>query len=174
MLPVFVPTDTLDHIKKCGKSTKKYADGDVIAEMSSSKGLRMVSFVHDIPVSSGGGPDVIFLRALCWASYRKCAKYKVRMIVNPQGSPKILSAVCDKICPAGGSGCCCHVMAVTWKLDDMSRNKLKKPVYDDRPCTSKPRKWGIHGRREVEHEPVMASKLVKPRHQSDVPSRNMF
>ena len=59
------------------------------------------------------------------------------MIVNSQGSPKILSAVCDKICPAGHSGCCCHVMAVIWKVDDMSRNKLKKPVYDDRACTSK-------------------------------------
>ena len=52
-----VPTDTLDHIKN--------ADGDAIAEMSSSKGLQMVPFVHDIQVSSGGGPDVIFLRALC-------------------------------------------------------------------------------------------------------------
>ena len=93
------------------------------------------------------------------------------MIVNLQGSPKILSAVCDKICPAGRSGCCCHVIAVIWKLDDMSRNKFKKHVYDDCACTSKPRKWGIPGRREVEHEPVMASKLVKPRHQSDVPSR---
>ena len=57
VLPVFVPTDTLDHIKN--------ADGDAIAEMSSSKGLQMVPFVHDIQVSSGGGPDVIFLRALC-------------------------------------------------------------------------------------------------------------
>ena len=149
VLPVFVPTDTLDHIKKSGKSTKKSADGDAIAEMSSSslssKELRMAPFVHDIQVSSGGEPDVIFPRALWWASYRKCVRYKVRMIVNPQGSPKILSAACDFF-PAGRSGCCCHVIS---KLDDMPRNKLKKTVYDDRACTSKPRKWGIPGRREV-------------------------
>ena len=172
ILPVFVPTDTLDHTQKCGKSTKKSVDGDAIAEMSSSKGLRMVSFVHDMEVSKAGEGDVVYLRALCWASYRKCVKYKVRMIVNPRGSPKIVAAECDKICPAGRSGCCCHVMAVIWKLDEMSRNsKLQKPTQDDRACTSKPRKWGIPGRREVEHEAVMASKLVKPRHILDTPGR---
>lgn len=172
VLPLFVPTDTLDHIQKCGKSTKKSLDGDAVAEMSSSKGLRMVPFVHDMEVSKAGEADIVYLRALCWASYKKSVKYKVRMILNPRGSPKILSAVCDKICPAGRSGCCCHVMAVIWKLDEMSRNnKLQKPIRDDRACTSKPRKWGIPGKREVEHEPVMASKLVKPRHQSDMPCR---
>ena len=106
----------------------------------------MVPFVHDIQVSSAGGPDVIYPRALCWASYRKCVKYKVRMIV----SPKILSPVCDKICPAGRSGCCCHVMAVIWKLDEMSRNKLKRPIYDDRACTSKHRN-GIYSIRTVSY-----------------------
>jgi hypothetical protein len=172
VLPVFVPTDTLDHIKNCGKSTKKFADNDAVAEMSSSKGLRMVSFVHDMEVSNAVEANVVYLRALCWASYKKCVKYKVRMIVKPQGSRKILSSLCDKICPAGRSGCCCHVMAVIWKLDEMSRNNmLQKPVEDNRACTSKPRKWGIPGKREVNHEPVMSSKLVKPRHQLDLPSR---
>lgn len=172
VLPVFVPTDTIDHIQKCGKTTKKSAADDAVVEMSSSKGLRMVPFVHDMEVNKACEADVVYLRALCWASYRKGVKYKVRIIVNPRGSPKILSAGCDKICPAGRSGCCCHVMAVIWKLDEMSRNnKLQKLIQDDRACTSKPRKWGIPGRREVEHEPVMASKLVKPRHQSDTPSR---
>ena len=44
------------------------------------------------------------------------------MIVNPVGKPKITSALCDLICPAGKSGCFCHVMAVIWRLDEMSRN----------------------------------------------------
>ncbi|CAB4045521.1 Hypothetical predicted protein [Paramuricea clavata] len=84
ILPVFVPTDTLDHTQKCGKSTKKSVDGDAIADMSSSKVLRMVLFVHDMEVSKAA---------------------------------KIVAAECDKICPAGRSGCCCHVMAVIWKLE---------------------------------------------------------
>ena len=91
----------------------------------------MVPFVQDIQVSNANEPDVIYLRALHWASYRKCVKYKVQMIVNPQGSLKILSALCDKSSPPGCIGCCCHVMAVIWKLNEMSRNKLKKPIHDD-------------------------------------------
>ena len=94
------------------------------------------------------------------------------MIVNPVGKPKITSAVCDLICPAGKSGCCCHVMAVIWKLDEMSRNnEMENQCENDVPCTSKPRKWGIPGRRTVEHEPIMASKLIKPRHNADTPGQ---
>ena len=94
------------------------------------------------------------------------------MIINPVGKPKITSAVCDLICPAGKSGCCCHVMAVIWKLDEMSRNnEMENQCDNDIPCTSKPRKWGIPGRRTVEHEPIMASKLIKPRHNADTPGQ---
>ena len=129
-------------------------------------------FVHDLEVSKPVDRDVVYVRALCWASYKKSVKYKVRMIVNPVGKPKITSAVCDLICPAGKSGCCCHVMAVIWKLDEMSRNnEMENQCDNDVPCTSKPRKWGIPGRRTVEHEPIMASKLIKPRHNADTPGQ---
>lgn len=89
---------------------------------------------------------------------QECVKYKVRMIVNLIGKPKIVSAMCDSICPVDMSGCCCHVMAVIWKLDKMSR---KNDPEIDVPCTSKPRKRG--------HEPIIASKLFKPRHNADTP-----
>ena len=172
VLPLFVPTDTLDHLKECGKTTKKSLSTDAIAEMSSSKGLRLMPFVHDLEVSRPVDSDVVYVRALCWASYKKSVNYKVRMIVNPAGKPKITSAVCDLICPAGKSGCCCHVMAVIWKLDEMSRNnEMENQCDNDVPCTSKPRKWGIPGRRTVEHEPIMASKLIKPWHNADTPGQ---
>ena len=59
-------------------------------------------------------------------------------------------------------------MAVIWELDEMSRiNKVKNQCNNDVPCTSKPRKWGIPGRRTVEHKPIMASKLIKPRHHAN-------
>ena len=50
VLPVFVPTDTLDHLKDCGKATKKSTPGEAVAEMSSTKGLRLLPFVHDLQV----------------------------------------------------------------------------------------------------------------------------
>ena len=85
-------------------------------------------FVHDLEVSRPVDSDVVYVRALCWASYKKSVKYKVRMIVNPVGKHKIASAVCDLICPAGKSGCCCHVMAVIWKLDEMSEQRGGKSM----------------------------------------------
>ena len=55
---------------------------------ASSKGLRMLSFVHDLQVCAwpNSEDDVINLRALCWASYRKSVKYKVKMVVQRNGS----------------------------------------------------------------------------------------
>ena len=92
------------------------------------------------------------------------------MVVQNNGNPKILATECDKICPAGKSGCCCHVMAVIWKLDEISRKSTVEQV-DNRSCTSRPRKWGIPGKRTVQHNPVMSQKLFKPRHASDTSGR---
>ena len=81
-----------------------------------------------------------------------------------------MAAKCDRQCPASNSGCCCHVMAVIWKLEEMTRmSELKTLTPDSLPCTSKPRQWGKGHRREVEFHPVMASNVVQPRH--DLPGR---
>ena len=52
-LPTFVPTDTLEQLKNCGKNTGKSADA--VAEFASFKGplrmfSRMLSFVDDVSV----------------------------------------------------------------------------------------------------------------------------
>ena len=168
-LPKFVPLDTLAHLQNCGKNTRKSTDG--VSEFASSKGLRLLSFVHDLQICvSPNSEDVVYLRALCWASYRKSVKYKVKMVIQRNGKPKILSAECDKICPAGKSGCCCHVMAVIWKLDEISRKDGVQPA-GKRSCTSKPRKWGISGKRTVQHNPIMTQKLFKPRLSLDIKGR---
>ena len=90
----------------------------------------------------------------------------------PVGTPKILPAKCDRQCLASNSGCCCHVMALIWTLEDMTRkSELKNITPDNRCCTSKPREWGKGSKREVEFTPMMASKITKPRHASDLPGR---
>ena len=59
ILPTFVPTDTLEHLKNCGKNTRKSAD--VAGKFASSKGLRMLSFVHDLQVcASPNSMDDVF------------------------------------------------------------------------------------------------------------------
>ena len=61
------------------------------------------------------------------------------------------------------SGCCCHVMATIWILDEYSRLKLiRTPQVKSK--TSKPQAWGIPNRkRKIFHEPVMETKVVKPK-----------
>ena len=72
VLPVFVPTNTLDHLKECGKTTKKSLSTNATVEMSSSKGLRLLPFVHDLQVSElVDSNSVVYVRAFCWASYKK-------------------------------------------------------------------------------------------------------
>ena len=70
VLPVFVPTDTLDHLKECGKATKKSMPGEAVAKISSTKGLQLLPFVHDLQVSKPVD-NIISVRALCWASSKK-------------------------------------------------------------------------------------------------------
>ena len=171
VLPSFVPMDAFEQVKNSGKSSKKSANAEVVIN-SNDKGLRMMSFVHELQVYNNVEKNIIYLRACCWASYKRSVKYKVKLVINKRGIPKIQAAKCDRQCPASNSGCCCHVMALIWKLENMTRNsELQNSTPDNRCCTSKPRQWGKGNKREVEFHPVMASTLVKPRHASDLPTR---
>ena len=46
---------------------------------------------------------------------------------------------------------------------------MRNQCENDVPYTSQPRKSGIPGRRTVKHEPIMAFKLMEPRHHADTP-----
>ena len=171
VLPSFVPMDAFEQVKNSGKSSKKSSNAEVVIN-SNDKGLRMMNFVHELQVYNDVEKNIIYLRACCWASYKRSVKYKVKLIINKRGTPKIQAAKCDRQCPASNSGCCCHIMAIIWKLENMTRNsELQNSTPDNRCCTSKPRQWGKGNKREVEFHPVMASTLVKPRHASDLPAR---
>ena len=167
VLPNFVPMDAFQHIKNSGKSCKKYDNVDVVIN-SNDKGLRiMMKFVHDLQVYKDSDQNCIFVRACCWASYKRDRKYKIKLIVQGDSSNKIKSASCDRQCPASKSEYCCHVMAVIWKLEDMTRKGELKEC-DARTCTSKPQQWGKGGKRDVNLFPVMTSSIIKPRHASGV------
>ena len=170
-LPSFVPMDAFEQVKNSGKTSKKSANAEVVIN-SNDKGLQMMNFVHEMQVYKNVEKNITYLRACCWASYKRSAKYKVKLIINKRRKPKIQAAKCDRQCPASNSGCCCHVMAIIWKLENMTRNsELQNSTPDNRCCKSKPRQWGKGNKREVEFHPVMASTLVKPRYASDQPAR---
>lgn len=171
VLPNFVPMDAFQHIKNSGKSIKKYDNVDVVVN-SNDKGLRMMRFVRDLQVYKDPQKSYVFVRACCWASYKRDRKYKIKLTVQGGNTctDKIKSASCDRQCPASKSECCCHVMAVIWKLEDMTRKGELKEC-DNRTCTSKPQQWGKGGKREVNCSPVMTTSIVKPRHASDGPGK---
>ena len=120
VLPSFVPMDTFKQVQNSGKSTKK-SNAEVVIN-SNDKGLRMINFVNKLQVYDNVEKNIIYLRACCWASNKRSDKYKVKLIINKKGTPKIQAAKCDRQCPASNSGRCCHVIAIIWKLENMTRN----------------------------------------------------
>ena len=158
VLPSFVPMDAFEQVKNSGKSSKK--------------GLRMMNFVHELQVYNNVEKKYhLFARLLFGILQNKCLG-KAKLVINKRGTPKIQAGECDRQCPASNSGCCCHVMAIIWKRENMTRNsEVQNSTPANRCCTSKPRQWGKGNKREVEFYLVMASTLVKPRHASDLPAR---
>ncbi len=77
-----------------------------------------------------------------------------------------LYMICSK------SGCCCHIMATIWMLDEYSRKNLVQ-APSSKSKTSRPQAWGIpNQKRKITHEPVMETKVVRPKHISNaVPNK---
>ena len=81
VLPNFVPMDAFQHIKNFGKSIKKYDNVDVVVN-SNKKGLRLMGFVHDVQMYKDPQKNYVFVRACCWASYKRDRKYKIKLTVQ--------------------------------------------------------------------------------------------
>ena len=86
VLTTFVPTDTLEHLKNCGRKNTRKSD-DAVAEFANSKELKMLSFLFmtsQVCASPNSKDNVIYLRVLCWASYRKFDKYNIYELAYPR------------------------------------------------------------------------------------------
>jgi len=152
VLPSFVPMDAFEQVKNSGKSSKKSANAEVVIN-SNDKGLRMMNFVDEMQVYNNVEKNIIYLHPSCWTSYKRNVKYKVKLVINRRETPKIQAAKCERQCPPCNCGCCCHVMAIIWKLENMMRNsQLQISTPDNRCCTSKPRQWGKGNKRAVEFQ----------------------
>ena len=118
-------TDTLGHLKEWGKITKKKISLYL---------CHCGNVVHDLhqEVSKPVDNDVVF-----WGLLQKklCVKHKASMIVNLL-TPRLAPAASDLLCPAGRSGCSCHVMAVIWKLEMSRNNEMKNQCDNDVPCAT--------------------------------------
>ena len=94
VFPSFVPMDAFEQVENSGKSSKKSANAEVVIN-SIDKGLRMMNFVHELQVYNNVEKNIIYLHTCCWASYKRSVKYKVKLIINKRGTPKIQAAKCE-------------------------------------------------------------------------------
>ena len=117
--------------------------------------------------------NIIYVRASCWASYKRNVKYKMKMICSQSGTPKILAAKCDRQLSDFQQ----WVLLSCYGSYGNLRTWQESHYYKCHSCcTLKLREWGKGSRREVEFSPVMALKTTKPRHapDSNKPRRTLF
>ena len=134
ILRVVPLTDTLDHLKDCGK----------ITETISLYVCHCGNVVHDLDheLSKPVDNDAVYVRpGLCVVPPTKniVSNRKHVWLLTQLENPNLWLAAYDLLCPAGRSGCSCLavVLAVKWKLDEMSwNNEMKNQCGSDITCTS--------------------------------------
>ena len=86
---------------------------------------------HSLPDS----PGLCYIRAQILPSMVKTKKYPVRMCLTANGD--VHTAYC--VCPAGLAGCCNHIAALLYALEDFVRLGLREESR--LPCTSRLQQW---------------------------------
>ena len=114
-------TDTLDHLKGYGKITEKI----------SLYVCHWGNVVHDLDheVSKPVDNDVVYVRPWLFVvppTKNIVSNIKHVWLLTQLENPNLWLAAYDLLCPAGRSGCSCHVLTVKWKLDEMSWNNEMK------------------------------------------------
>lgn len=98
ILPTFNPGDLYSVVKNSGKNIDKYRHLPMV-DKAVDKGFFMKNLVHDLQTCQKEN-NIVYVRALCWASMSKSLEYRVRLTVNPKAKEKVISAQCDQRCPA--------------------------------------------------------------------------
>ena len=150
-LPVFTRREIELHVSKCGKRKGKA----IVKTSTRGRLFKDERFLSSEHIYTAVNPRFFFAKAKCKASMKKVFRdVKVQLC---KGKGTVLKASCS--CPAGMSGYCNHVMALLYELAEYSLNNLTK-VPHETACTSKLRKWGVPGNREISSEPVMKTTLI--------------
>jgi len=101
-------------------------------------------------------PDYICVGASVLPSMKKHKKYDVRIVLSTH-TAHVKTAIC--ICPAGLSGCCNHVTATLYCIEEYFRLKLNEE--DQKGCTEKLQVWNQSKPDKVDARPTNLVMLVK-------------
>ena len=78
-------------------------------------------------------------------------------IINSSNAARVVSAYC--VCPAGLSGCCNHVTATLYSIEDYFHLKLNEE--DQKYCTEKLQRWNQPRKKKVDARPTDLVTLTK-------------
>jgi len=106
-------------------------------------------------------PNYICVAATVLPSMRKDRVYHVVIVIN-ESTARAITACCA--CPAGLSGCCNHVTATLYCLEDYMHSGLKEDELKD--CTERLQVWNRPRKRHVEARPTDEVNLTKEQYGS--------
>ena len=96
-------------------------------------------------------PGYICIAATVLPSMKKDRNYSVYIVLSDSGNiARVVSAYC--VCPAGLSGCCNHVTATLYSIEDYFHLKLNEE--DQKGCTEKLQRWNQPRKKKVGARPT--------------------
>ena len=101
-------------------------------------------------------PDYVCIGAAVLPSMKKDKIYNVRIVLSKH-TAHVERAIC--VCPAGLSGCCNHVTATLYCVEDYFRLKLNEE--DQKGCTEKLQTWNQPRNKKVDVRPTNLVMLTK-------------
>ena len=100
---------------------------------------------HPMPSVSG----YVCIAATVLLSMKKDRIYHVAIVIN-ESSARVTTACCA--CPAGLSGCCNHVIATLYYLEDYIHCGLQE--NEQKGCTERLQVWNQPRKRNIEPRPI--------------------
>ena len=101
-------------------------------------------------------PDYVCIGAAVLPSMKKDKMYNVRIVLSKH-TAHVERAIC--VCPAGLCGCCNHVTATLYCVEDYFRLKLNEE--DQKGCTEKLQTWNQPRNKKVDARPTNLVMLTK-------------
>ena len=101
-------------------------------------------------------PDYVCIGASVLPSMKKGKMYSVRVVLSKK-TAHVERAIC--VCPAGLSGCCNHVTATLYCIQDYFHLKINEE--DEKGCTEKRQTWNQPKKKKVDARPTNLVTLTK-------------
>jgi len=140
------------------QQTDNESDSDIFSSFKGiDKGYNFFKSGHVQKIELAEHKDYVFVRCDVLPSMKKTAAYKTKVCLLPTGMVNV--ARCS--CTAGLGGCCNHVAALLYALEEFVRFGLREEVDETSP-TSRLCRWNRPRSKRVEPRRVTEVQLHRP------------